>query len=68
MRATLISVIEYGDHIGTLKNLFLDLQQAVVFAKKIIAVSDNRYEPVGRYLWYCREKQEYIRIDSDSRN
>jgi hypothetical protein len=59
----MFSVREYGDNIGTLKNLFCDRRQAVVFAKKIIDFSDNEYEYVGPYQWYCSEKQEYIRIE-----
>ena len=58
-------VLEYGDNIGTLKNFFCDLQQAVTFAKTIIAVSDNTYEYVGPYHWYCSEKQEYIKIEDE---
>jgi hypothetical protein len=58
----MFSVLEYGDNIGTLKNLFWDRQQAVVFAKKIIDLSDNKYEYAGPYQWYCSEKQEYIKI------
>jgi hypothetical protein len=58
-----VIVVEYGDHIGTLKNLFGDMQQAVLFAKKIIDLSGRKYECIGRFLWYCQEKQEYIKID-----
>ena len=56
-------VIEYGENIGTLKNIFCDLQQAVIFAQKIIDISDNKYECVGRYRWYCSEKKEYVKIE-----
>ena len=61
----MVSVLEYGDNIGTLKNLFWDRQQAVVFAKKIIDLSDNNYEYIGPNQWYCHEKQEYIKIEDE---
>jgi hypothetical protein len=37
----MICVVEYGEHIGTLRNLFPDSQQALVFAEQIIALSDG---------------------------
>ena len=61
----MVSVVEYGDHIGTLKNLFLDHHQAKVFAEKLISSSYNRYECIGPDQWYCREKSEYIEIYGD---
>jgi len=61
----MISVVEYGKNIGTLKNIFWDLPQAVIFAKRIIAFSDNSYDCIGRYQWCCRAKQEYIKIVGD---
>lgn len=61
----MVQVLEYGNNIGTLKNIFGDLQQALIFVKKIIDVSDNQYEYVGPYHWYCSEKQEYIKIDDE---
>ena len=61
----MVSVIEYGENIGTLKNLFEDYRQAVRFAKRIIAVSENQYKLIAPYLWWCREKGEYIKIESD---
>lgn len=61
----MVSVIEYGDNIGTLKNLFLDFHQAVRFAKRIIDLSENQYKLVAPYLWWCFEKGEYIKIESD---
>ena len=63
----MVIVVEYGDHIGTLKNLFGDMQQAVLFAKKIIDLSGQKYECIGRFLWYCQEKQEYIKIDDEKK-
>jgi hypothetical protein len=59
-------VVEYGDNIGTLKNLFGDLQQAVVFVKRIMNFTGNRYQMIGPYKWYCHEKQEYIKIEDGS--
>lgn len=58
----MVSVLEYGDNIGTLKNLFGDRQQAVMFAKRIIGSSNNKYLCVGPDQWYCQEKKEYIKI------
>ena len=58
-------VVEYGDNIGTLKNIFCDLQQAVIFAKMIIAASNNKYEHVGPYHWYCSERHEYIKVEDE---
>ena len=61
----MVSVIEYGANIGTLKNLFLDRQQAVEFARKIIDLSDNCYEYLGSSQWFCCDKQEYIKIEGE---
>ena len=58
----MISAIEYGENIGTLKNLFGDLQQPVMFAERIIGSSNNKYLRVGPYQWYSQEKREYIKI------
>jgi len=59
----MVNVIEYGDNIGTLKNLFRDLPQAVRFARRIMNFTDNKYESIGSYKWYCAEKKEYIKIE-----
>ncbi len=32
----MVCVLEYGENIGTLQNIFHDLQQATVFAKQLI--------------------------------
>jgi hypothetical protein len=61
----MVSVIEYGDNIGTLKNLFGDHHQAVCFAKRIIDDSANQYEWIGPNQWYCAEKLEYIKIEGE---
>jgi len=60
----MICVVEYGKEIGTLRNLFRDLQQAQIFAEQIIALSDNKYECVGPNQWYCHEKNEYVKIEN----
>ena len=60
----MICVIEYGDSIGTLRNLFGDLHQARIFAKQIIALSENNYECIGPNQWYCKEKNEYVQIEN----
>jgi hypothetical protein len=59
----MICVVEYGEHIGTLRNLFPDSQQALVFAKQIIALSDGEYKSIGPHEWYCQEKREYLKIE-----
>jgi hypothetical protein len=59
----MVCVIESGENIGTLRNLFADLQQALVFAKQIIALSDGEYQCIGNHEWYCREKNEYVKIE-----
>jgi hypothetical protein len=60
----MICVVEYGDSIGTLRNLFRDLHQARIFAKQIIALSENNYECIGPNQWYCKEKNEYVQIEN----
>jgi hypothetical protein len=59
----MVNDVEYGDNIGTLKNLFRDRQQAVMFAEKIIAWSNNEYLRIEPYHWYCQDKREYIKIE-----
>jgi hypothetical protein len=58
----MVWVDEYGEDIGTLRNLFDDLQQAVVFAKQIIESADDEYTCVGNYKWFCEKKNEYVEI------
>ena len=60
----MICVVEYGKHIGTLRNLFSDKQQALAFAQRIIALSDGEYRSVGPHQWYCREKKEFVKIEA----
>jgi hypothetical protein len=59
----MICVKEYGENIGTLRNLFPDIQQALVFAKQIIALSEKEYECIGPNQWYCQDKKEYVKIE-----
>ena len=58
----MVCVDEYGKNIGTLRNLFRDLQQAVVFANQIIEFADEEYTRVGTYKWFCEKKNEYVEI------
>jgi ABC-type Fe3+/spermidine/putrescine transport system ATPase subunit len=60
----MICVVEYGKHIGTLRNLFPDKQQALAFAQRIIALSDGEYQSIGPHQWYCREKKEFVKIEA----
>jgi len=59
----MICVIECGENIGTLRNLFPDIQQALVFAKQIIALSEEEYRCIGPNQWYCQDKKEFVRIE-----
>ena len=59
----MICVVEYGENIGTLRNIFTDLLQAKVFAKQIIALSNEEYTCIGPNQWYCQEKNEYVKIE-----
>jgi hypothetical protein len=59
----MICVVEYGENIGTLRNLFPTRQQAIVFAKRIMALSDREYRRIGPHQWYCSEKKEFVKIE-----
>jgi hypothetical protein len=59
----MICVVEYGERIGTLRNLFPDSQQAIVFAQEIIALSGKKYRSIGPHQWYCIEEKEYLKIE-----
>jgi hypothetical protein len=59
----MVCVVEYGENIGELRNLFRDIQQAKIFAKQIIALSHQDYECIGPNQWYCQEKKEYLKIE-----
>ena len=59
----MICVIEYGENIGTLRNLFQDFQQARIFAKQLIELSNDNYESIGPNQWYCQAKKEYVKIE-----
>jgi len=52
----MVCVDEYGENIGTLRNLFCDLQQAVVFAKQIIELADDEYTCVEPINGFVRKK------------
>ncbi len=58
----MVCVDEYGENIGTLRNLFRDLQQAIGFAKNIIELADEEYTCVGAHKWFCEQKNEYVEI------
>jgi hypothetical protein len=61
----MICVIEYGENIGTLRNLFQDFQQARIFAKQLIELSNDNYESIGPNQWYCQAKKEYVKIEDN---
>ena len=59
----MVCVVEYGENTGTLRNLFLDFQQALIFAEQIISLSNDEYECIGPNQWYCPQKNEYVKIE-----
>ncbi len=58
----MVCVLEYGDDIGTLRNIFHDLHQARVFANQLIDLADEDYTCVAKNKWYCKKKNEYVEI------
>jgi hypothetical protein len=58
----MVCVLEYGENIGTLRNLFRDEEQAVVFAKYIIDLSGEEYTCIATNKWYCSQNKEYVEI------
>ena len=61
----MICVIEYGENIGTLRNLFQDFQQALIFAEQLIELSNDNYESIAPNQWYCQAKKEYVKIEDN---
>jgi hypothetical protein len=58
----MVCVLEYGENIGTLRNIFQDMQQATIFAKQIIDFADAEYTCLSANKWYCEKKNEYVEI------
>ena len=58
----MVCVLEYGENIGTLQNIFHDLQQATVFAKQLIDYADAEYTCIAKNKWFCETKNEYVEI------
>ena len=58
----MVCVLEYGDNIGTLRNLFRDVDQAIIFAKHIIDLSEEEYTCIATNKWYCANKNEYVEV------
>ncbi len=58
----MVCVLEYGENIGTLRNIFHDLQQATVFAKQLIDFADEEYTCIAKNKWFCEKKNEYVEI------
>ena len=58
----MVCVLEYGDNIGTLRNLFRDEHQAIIFAKHIMDLADEEYTCIAANKWYCSEKNEYVEV------
>ena len=55
----MVCVDEYREFIGTLRNLFCELKQALVFAKQITELADIEYTCVGTHKWFCKKKRVY---------
>lgn len=58
----MVCVLEYGSNIGTLRNIFQDMQQAAIFARQIIDLADEDYTCIAANKWYCAKKNEYVEI------
>ena len=58
----MVCVLEYGDNIGTLRNLFREVDQAIIFAKHIIELADEEYTCIAKNKWFCETKNEYVEI------
>ena len=58
----MICVLEYGDNIGTLRNLFRDEEQAIISAKHIMDLSEEEYTRIAANKWFCSNKNEYVEI------
>jgi hypothetical protein len=58
----MVCVLEYGRNIGTLRNIFQDMQQAATFAQRIIEFADEEYTCISANKWYCAQKNEYVEI------
>lgn len=58
----MICVLEYGENIGTLRNIFRDQQQATVFAKQLIDLADEEYTCIAANKWFCEKKNEYVEV------
>lgn len=58
----MVCVLEYGDNIGTLRNLFREVDQAIIFAKHIIDSSEEEYTSIAVNKWYCAKKNEYVEV------
>jgi len=61
--AVMVWVLEYGENIGTLRNLFRNERQAICFAKHIMELSENEYTCIATNKWYCAKKDEYVEIE-----
>jgi hypothetical protein len=59
----MVQVVEYGENIGTLRNLFLDEKEAMKFARTIMDYSAEEYTYIGSRQWYCARKNEYVKVE-----
>jgi hypothetical protein len=58
----MVCVLEYGENIGTLRNIFQDLHQATIFAKRLIDLAEEEYTCIAKNKWFCEKKNEYVEI------
>ena len=60
----MVQVVEYGENIGTLKNLFLEEKEAMKFAQIIKDYSSEEYTCIGQRHWYCAGNNEYVKVET----
>ena len=61
----MITVTEYDDNGGKLKNFFRDITAAREFADKMIRASAKKFEQIEPDHWYCKSKMIHIKIEAD---
>ena len=58
----MVCVLEYGENIGTLQNIFHDMPQAKAFAKQLIDLAEEEYTCIAKNKWFCAKKNEFVEI------
>ena len=57
-------VTEYGENIGTIRNLFRDKDQALRFAQKIMDASNQGYRQISSTEWCCPDGNEFLKVEN----